>query len=518
MPTGWSLEADREVRLVGLGLAAALVIAGLLGLVEKGPVVPALHLGSSPLSPLSYGTSSLYEMARSRYGAAVILEPGDLEGLKSERCVLVVVSPAVPIEGGEARSLVRRLREACGSLAVLVADEETTSNGLLEALNSSIRIAGNRIGVPQSGGVSYHPVAYLRVGERTILARLDLASEVRGGVPSGFAVGYVVLPGDALRVRLPHELPVDSASGGTVVTLWGAVPVASEEVVGGVHVYAIGDGSVLVNQVLDSADPTYRELAEALLDYLCAGSGDCLVVFDARHYAVANPLEALSGEARWLGELAGLRDALYVVLAAAVTMLHPALWLPPLFRAVDEHVFGAVLGRGAAVVPPHLAAYAAVLLAAAGIALPLCRRWGTARDGSLPEQLERDVYIAAGLRDSILRGSVKLGPGDFANLYAMVDSALRSVLGVGLSDGSLPGVLGRYVGEGRALEFWRAMNGLYRRATGKTLWPLVVSWRRSVLRYLAESEEVLAALGESLERAAAPERLLSGGAVLGGTG
>ncbi|MEM4937448.1 MAG: hypothetical protein QW509_04670, partial [Sulfolobales archaeon] len=65
MPTVWRLEVVREVRLVSLGLAALLVLVGFMALVEKGPQVPAIPIGSSPLSPLSYGTQSLYEIARS---------------------------------------------------------------------------------------------------------------------------------------------------------------------------------------------------------------------------------------------------------------------------------------------------------------------------------------------------------------------------------------------------------------------------------------------------------------------
>ncbi|MCX8209398.1 MAG: hypothetical protein N3G79_07145, partial [Sulfolobales archaeon] len=66
----------------------------------------------------------------------------------------------------------------------------------------------------------------------------------------------------------------------------------------------------------------------------------------------------------------------------------------------------------------------------------------------------------------------------------------------------------RYVGESRAFRYWKKMNKLYRRAAHRTLWPPVVLWRRSIVKALDESEEILNALGESLLASVGLERLV----------
>ncbi|MCX8209390.1 MAG: hypothetical protein N3G79_07105, partial [Sulfolobales archaeon] len=122
-------EVVREVRLVGLGVTLALIVIGLIGLVEKGPVIPSVPVGSSPLSPLSYGTFSLYEIARSSYNTVVVVEPRDVFRIRSSRCVYIVISPSKPVERDRASEVLELLKKACSSTAVLIADEEPTSTG-----------------------------------------------------------------------------------------------------------------------------------------------------------------------------------------------------------------------------------------------------------------------------------------------------------------------------------------------------------------------------------------------------
>lgn len=495
MRTGWRLEAVREVRLVAFGLASALLLIGLIGLAEKGPVVPEVPMGPSPLSPLSYGTLSFYEIARSAHRATIVFTPEDIDEVSSGRCLYVVVSPMVPMDRGRAATLVESLRKNCGSVSVLVADEEDTSNGLLEALNSTIRVVGNRVVIP-IGGSSYHPKAYLSVGGRIFTITLDLASEVVGGRTSGYTVGAVVGPSG---VGPESDLTTPAVR---------TIPVASEEVVEGVHVYVLGDGSVLLNQVLNSGDNAYREFAKGLLDYLCAYDRECTVVFDAGHYASANPFALIGGGTESSEVIVSLMDTLYVAAAAAMAMAHPAVWFPSLLESADRFLRAAVFSP---------LAYAIIPLAAFYFSRFFYYREVLTRDRPLPEQMERDVYIAADLRRSVLRGTVKIEARDFVNLYSMVNATMAALVGVRLSDDSFPSVLGRYVGSERALKYWRGMNKLYKRATRESLWPPVVLWKRAVLRYLDESESVLNSLGESLVKTAELELLIASGGALGGS-
>ncbi|MCX8209075.1 MAG: hypothetical protein N3G79_05490 [Sulfolobales archaeon] len=490
MPTELKLKAVREARLVGLGVVVALVAIGLIGLVEKGPVVPAIPSGSSPLSPLSYGTLSFYEASRSRYEAIVLLDPEEILRVRSSRCVYVVISPSKPIERDYALKLLELTRGSCSSIAVLVADEESTSNRLLEQLNSSIRVLGNRVGVVVGDRPLYYPEATVVLGRETYRIVLDMASEVVGGRASGYVAGPVVVT------------PSRSYGSGELAEVRSSVSIASEEVVGGVHVYVLGDGSVFVNQVLNSNVSAYRKFAEDVLDYLCGGVSDCLVVFDARHYESADPLVSLRRAASGDYPTAELRDLLYTSIALAMALAHPAFWLPPLYKVVSDLVFTYIYS-------PIFYAFLPVL--AFFVSRLLFREEGSARDRPMEEQQERDIFIATELRKSVLSGAVKLGSEDFANLYDMVNLVTAAAVGVKLSDELFPKILSRYVGEKKAFEYWKKMNRLYRKAVHRTLWPPVVAWKRSIVKALDESEEILNALGESLLASAGLERLVTYG-------
>jgi hypothetical protein len=488
------LGSHREVRLVSLGLALALVVVGLLALTEKGPVAPAVPVGPSPLNPLSLGTLSFYEMARERYRTLTVTKIEELGALSASKCLFVVVSPEVPVGDGEAAAVARYLRSGCGEVALLVADEETTSNNLLKAFNSTVRVVGNRVGTASNGTISFYPSAVIALAGREHRVVLDLASEVTGGSCVGYVPGSVVV-----------QPPLGIGQNSTV--LKSGVCIASEETAGGAHIVVLGDGSILLNQVLNSGRAAYRDLASDLLNYMC-GSGDCLVILDAIHYRSENPLHFLSsrGGAQSLG--ASLMDLLYMSLAAALALLHPSFWLPPAFRLCDEFVGAALYSAIAYLAIPIVSAYITHFLTSPDRYL---------RDEPMAEQTERDVLIAADLRSSIERGSVKLGPKDFANLYSMVSMIATSVLGVGLGDESFPKLLGRYIGDQQATSYWKFMNSTYRRATGASRWPLLVLWGRTTRKALMRSEEVLSALGASLEEGVGIERLATtvGGSIGG---
>jgi hypothetical protein len=477
MSTGSKLEKVREVRLVPVAVVVALVAVGLVALVEKGVPGGAVALGPSPLNPLSYGTRVLYELVRSRYTTYVVTSPGELSRVRAGRCVYALVSPERPVV--EAEDVLSKLLSGCSEVAILVADEGTGSNSLLRATGSSISVAGNRVGVLSGGTLSLHPNATIALGGRVYRVALDLASEVSGGRP----VGYV--EGTAVVVDVNSTEPIRRGTG----------VVAAEEALGRVRVLVIGDGSVLLNQVLTSNRTEYRELALGIFDYLCGGIPSCTVLLDAIHNPVVSPLEALKAPL-------SPADYVYVALALVATLIHPATWLPHLLRLLDTAL-------GYVVRPPI--GYATISVASLYLALALSRGYSPKRDAPLPEQVEEELYVAADVRRAILSGAVRLGPRDFVNLYSIVDAVSTRVLGVGLPSAEFPQVLGRYLGADPAREYWEMMNRYYRRATGASRRPMVVCWRRVVLGAIEASETVLNALGTSLETTYGAEYLLARG-------
>ena len=471
------LERVKEVRLVPVAVVLALVAVGLVALVEKGVPGGAVALGPSPLNPLNYGTRVLYELVRSRYATYIATDLEDLAKVRDERCVYVLVSPEKPVDRAE--EILSKLLSACPEVALLVADEGGGSNDLLRAASSSISVAGNRVGVVSGGALSLYPNASITLGSREYRVTLDLASEVLGGSPVGYVEGL------AVAVNLNSTEPVYRSTG----------VVATEEVLGRVRVLVIGDGSILLNQVLASNRTEYRDLALGIFDYLCGGSSNCTVVLDSIHYPVLSPLEAL-------GAPLSPADYVYVAVALLATLIHPATWLPPLLRWLDA-VFGYLLR------PPL--GYATVSIASLYLAFALSRSYPYRRDTPLPEQVEEELYVAADVRRAILSGAVKLGPRDFVNLYNIVDAVSARVLGVRLSSREFPRVLGEYLSRDLARGYWEMMNKYYRRATGASRRPLVVRWRRVVLEAIEASEAVLNALGTSLEATYGAEYLLARG-------
>jgi len=456
----------------------ALAAVGLVALAEKGAPGGAVALGPSPLSPLSYGTRVLYELARSRYATYIATDLKELSRVEAGRCVYVLVSPERPVDRAE--ELLSRLLGSCPEVALLVADEGAWSNSLLRAAGSSISVAGNRVGVVSGGVLSLHPNASITLGGREYRVALDLASEVLGGSPVGYVEGLAVV------VNASSAEPVRR----------GTAVIAAEELLGRIRVLVVGDGSILLNQVLASNRTEYRDLVLGVLDYLCGGSPSCAIVLDSIHYPLVGPLEAL-------GAPLGQADYVYVALTLLATLVHPATWLPPLLRWLDTAL-------GYLLRPPM--GYATVSVASIYLALSLSRSYLHRRDSPLPEQVEGELYVTADVRRAILGGAVKLGPKDFVNLYSIVDAVSERVLGVGLSSREFPKVIGSYLGENIAQGYWEIMNRYYRRATGASRRPLVVRWRKAVLNAIEASEAVLNALGTSLEATYGAEYLLARGA------
>lgn len=466
---------ERRGRLVPTAVILTLLAVGLIALVEKGAPRLEIPVDSSPLNPLSYGTSILYQTAQTRYRVWTALNLDDLDRVEGDRCIYAIISPSHPVTLDESRAIVSKLLRRCSSTAILIADEETTSNTLLHHLNSSIRILGNRLVDPLD--LSFHPTATIVLSDRRYEIKLDLASEVLGGVAIGVVESAITVDGASSLQR-------------SLVARSGVCVASTERVSDRIDVAVVGDGSIFLNQVLASNQTIYRRFAEDLLDYLCGGSTSCAVVFDAMHSSSTDP-----------GDLAGVvaelspQDLLYIYMVQMLLLLHPAVWLPPAVAFIDRMLPQVFRGYAMWVSLPLLAVL--VLYTIKG-------GEATSRDEPLAEQREIELYVAPELRRAALEGRIKLDSRDFINLYTMVDTVFRGLVGVGLDDARFPDVVGRYTGVERSRSFWKFMNRYYRRAVRKSLWPPIVFWGRVVKRAVSEGEAMLNAVGSSILQYALP--------------
>ncbi|MEM1528537.1 MAG: hypothetical protein QXS62_07515 [Sulfolobales archaeon] len=447
----------REVKVVGTALTLVLALIALIAMVEKGPPAIAVYRGASPLNTGPIGTFELLKTLKDLYPqTASVRSYDELDQLfrGADRCLFITVSPEVGYTGSEAEEVVRRLR-TCRQPAVLVADENVTSNALLEALGSSARVSGELVRSPITG----LPYA-------TALITL----------PNGSS--HLLLLDKASSVLAPQHLVVGVAEGGE--------PVMALEDLGWVRVAVLGDGSLLLNQVLTSNVTSYREMVLELIDYLCGGSSDCRIALDGSRY------ESVDVEVDTLEkalELPLYADPLTLAVLRVLRAIHPAYWFPPLVSYVNSLVEYA---KSLAYVAPAL-----VLATTVAVYMYASGRVRAVSDGRLEEQREVEVYLTGELRDTVMRGRVSLDKGDFTKLFELVDSVVRLTYGVGLCDPDAAKVLP--VGDSGS-RYVRDMCRLYDKASGRRRLPIVLSWNRTTRRMIRRSDEFLKSMGQSLTK------------------
>jgi len=470
----------KEVRvgLVPSLIVASLVLIGLIALVAKGPPIVYVYSGPSPLNNGALGTSQLLVLLRSRYPSTYpVLSPNDIEKLiefsKPSHCVYVLISPGIPVSLENARSIVSAMM-TCPHPSFLVADESTFSNTLLKVLKVRARIAGTIV-IDSRTKLPY-PTAIFKIGTETAELRLDIASSISSCIN---VVGWV---------KNAIVLKYLETSKGYVYIGRGRACIAEKEQVGKFLVFVIGDGSIFLNQVLESSKSReYANFIRSLFDYLCQNDSKCLILVDAMHYMKTNPIEALKNP-----KLFEVIDPLTLIPALIAYAIHPAVWMPPLLR-ISNRVISSALAN------PYLAPIVVASLTLISLAI-VRKQIGSERDYRLSEQYEVGALIERRISELLARGVKTFNKDDFRNLYSMVNEAMEMFIGVNLSSPQCVEVLSKYVDRRKAENFVKRMNAYLRKARGESLLPIVLSWSRVVKRMIRESEEILNALGTSLDR------------------
>lgn len=447
----------REVKVVGIVLILVLVLIALIAVIEKGPPAIAVYRGASPLNIGPIGTFELLKILREIYPQTVSIRSYDeLDPLfrRADKCLFITVSPEVGYTRAEAEEVVKRLR-TCRQSAVLIADENITSNTLLEALESSIRVSGELIRSPITG--------------------LPYTSALIT-LPNGSS--YLLLLDKASSVLAPQHLVIGVAEGGE--------PVMALEDLGWVRVAVLGDGSLLLNQVLISNITSYREMVLELIDYLCRGGSDCRIALDGSRY------ESIDVEADTLEkalELPLYTDPFTLNVFKTLRIIHPVYWFPPLVLYINNLIEYA---KSLAYVAPLL-----VLVTIVAVYMYVSRRVQTISDGRIEEQREVEVYLTGELRDTVMRDKVSLDKEDFTNLFELVDSVVRLTYGIGLCDPDAVKMIP--IGDSGS-RYVRDMCRLYDKASGRKRLPIVLSWNRTTRKMIKRSDEFLKSMGQSLTK------------------
>ncbi len=289
-------------------LAALLLTIAAVAVLEYADLPTPYPTGSSPINPGHFGTSMLVEMLEG-YGLRVgYVSDWSYVRTEGERVAVLIVSPELGYDHGEA-SIIARLLTSSGGVLV-VADETTASNAVLELLGARARVLGNRL---LDERYDLYPRSTFHLGALEIVLRLDKASEV-GNCETviGFAESY----------EYPSTEPE-------------LKPVGCVESLDSVTVLVLGDGSPLTNQA-QQLGGAYRELAKFVALAIREKCGrECRVFMEAGKYASgesffssihgerASFLELLNGVSYYLKSLesALATDPLEGVRGEAVALL-----------------------------------------------------------------------------------------------------------------------------------------------------------------------------------------------------
>ncbi|MEM1607937.1 MAG: hypothetical protein QXG81_01485, partial [Ignisphaera sp.] len=371
-----------------------------------------------------------------------------------DRCLYIVISPEIGYNNSDAATIVNSLRE-CKHASVLIADESTYSNSLLRELGSSIRVAGSIIIDNVNGPYVYTfiTIPSNSSNNMTYYLRLDIASKLLVNGGQVHVVGYAET-GDVVAAEEVSEL--------------------------GIHVFVIGDGSIFLNQVLESNITSYRDFAIALIDYLCKFDASCRIVLDGSRYPGATP-ESLHSMVYMYS------DPITLALSFIARLLHPATWLPPAIE-FSNNVFRSISSV-------YSLSVIVSLIITVAVYMFLKRRIFIVADQRLEEQKEIESYVTGDLRDAILRGRIKLSKQDFETLFSIVNTVTQTLYGLELCDERLLSVIPK---RDAAEKYLNRMCKLYKKALGRSFLPIVLSWNRTTAKMIRESEEFLSMLGQTI--------------------
>ena len=467
----------KKLRLISSALTAALILVALIALLEKGPPQIYLFSEASTTNPGSLGTMYLTMLLREKYSVSAIFNLNNSFIQYSEVCVYVIISPSKAYSYEEGRYIADMLSKSCRRYSLLVADERTTSNSVLAAVGSSIRVVGDIV-YDERGG--FYPRALIFAGNKSFDLVLDIASRVEGGTPAGYT--YRVTDATVLAT---------------------ANVIAAYERLGENIVYVIGDGSIFLNQVVTSNITTYREFVLSLFDYLCFYNSKCFIVFDDSHRLGEDIFKLSKNDIVRYASLSPFY-LVYLVSMIIARLLHPSTWFPPLVEILNR------LASSVLASTPYQPLVLLILVLV--VYVVVSKRFPREPDARLAEQVEREYFVTAEIRHAVLGGKVKLTKRDFVNLYTIVDSVLRDTRGVGLGDPRAAEVLRNVLGNAAA-KFVRDMNRLYLKALGKSFLPIVISWNRVTRKKIYECEEVLKALGTTLLAEKGVEYVLARGVI-----
>ncbi|MEM4655931.1 MAG: hypothetical protein QXD80_03100 [Acidilobaceae archaeon] len=471
-----TMKRKTKIVMVSTLLILLLLLIGIIGILEKGPIIIPVFIGAHPANNGPLGLSNLYEMLR--YNYTVILVTNWSKIIDSlEECsniLIIIVSPEAPYKREEVESILDITRK-CRSTSIIIGDETGNTNMILEAMRSNTRIPGYS---PEG----QYPIVYFNT-------------------PWGWS-GILVLDRPSVLTLLsltPNLTPIGVLATTTSRAISESTVYSIVENLGNITVLVVGDGSIFLNQVIRSnTTMDYRGFIESMIKFMC--KHNCTILLESSKSQAVHPRDAfrmLSDPSKAL-----LVDPISLIISFLVQVIHPSTWLPPLLDYLNRLIFNLLnidYVRGML-----------LLISILVITLTIISRERSVPDEPLQDTIEVTWYGHASFRSKLLEGGAKLDKTDFLSLYSIVDSLLKSTTGVSLQSPDIVKVLvSRGINQRKALDYYEFMNKYYGRASSKSRWPLIVFWGSIVRKAITLSEDILRSIGYSLmEYRGVEERLV----------
>ncbi len=491
------MKESPRFKLFALLLAVIALVATLYAPTQTLKLEEMFFGGTaSPHNTGYLGTSELESLLKGLdYDVVVAEDPQNFLASLQGGGLGVFIAPDKPIPPSLASELLPLFKE--GEASFLVADENTTSNTLIEELTGALVVDGRAVFAPVGGGLKYTPFpeALMAVSENATLIqpgaggkgvfkmRLNWASyiePVHQSFPRWVKTHYVLGITSGI---------VDSNNNGrldaedlkyTSLTQVGSsryVEVAAEVVSrSGGKVLIFSDSFPFTNQALTPNGSVYRAYVAELFRNLVRAKKVviCDFLYNTGFRTVGLPYH----------------PALLLYFAASAFKLLDSL----ITSAITSNSFLALTASASTLL---LLTY----LIGKGLGF---RNYRTLEPSTVEEV---DIMAETEIKKAVLTGEAVKNPKEAVKgLWELLNYVLKRLYGFGVEE--------IISDEGLLKEFSKALNSdpreikaeltwlikLSRKASGKSHLPLILSWKRALRRYAELTEQVLEPLGYTLMR------------------
>ncbi|MEM3833708.1 MAG: hypothetical protein QW128_09030 [Thermoprotei archaeon] len=452
-------DKPQKLPMVTKSTILILLLIGFIATIEYGPPAIPLVEGPSPFNSGSLGTSKLAQtLASEGYNVIPVTNWTTTANIlrSCNNVLIIIISPEIPYSVKDLTSI-KSVISSCSNVSFIIADEGPHTNTILSMVGSRIQIVSSKRILEPTGDP--YPYATLKT-------------------PSNY-VYYL---------RLDKAAPLD-VKDGEIMGISEGLPVAAYQILNKSKVYALGDGSIFLNQVLElpaNVSSSYRNFIVRLVNDLTT-PGSTVLIEASKYIATSNPQElTLQNSLNVLNN-----PELFLLLLSRI--IHPRFWAPPLFNIINTYLKNLLSSEIIKIIIVVVMIFIGYYIIARNIGKSVY-------DTKLEDTLEIDVIVDTQVRRTLLEKKAKFTKNDFTALYEIMDQIISKTVNVRINEiDSLIKIFIAYgINEKVARQYVNDMNKLYIKITKRKFRPVILSWNRKILQMINLSEMILNKFGSTL--------------------